>query len=185
MKCGRARNMWMLTADVKLRWWNSARLSRHLSACGDCREFVAAFRSIDGALAGLTAPEPSASLAAAVHLEAVRALEPARTAARAGHRRLGAGRLAFGTAGAGIAALALFLVFSAGPSGETTLEQDLAQAETGMARLYEPVATSAPKGAAAIDDQMQSIEGEIRCLEMEMENPTWNSLEGGNECTES
>jgi len=185
MKCERARKMWMLSQDGKLGWWRSVPLSRHLSSCGECREFVAAARFVQGALAAFPAPGPPASLAAAVHLEAVRALEPARTRARAVHRRLVVGRLAFGAAGAGVAALALFLVFSAGPSGETTLEQDLAQAETGMARLYEPAATSAPKGAAAIDDQMQSIEGEIKCLEMEMDNPTWNSLEGGNECTES
>ena len=185
MKCERARNIWMLSADGRLPWWRSLPLSRHMASCGECREFVAGSRALTDALAGLPAPEPRASLAAALHLEAVRALEPARASARAGHRRLIAGRFAFGAAGAGAAALALFIVLSGNQASPSTLEQDLVRAETGVEALYAPTATDSPKGSAGIEDQMNSIEGEIKCLEVELENPTWNSLEGGTECNES
>jgi len=185
MKCERARNMWMLAADERLSWWRSLPLSRHMASCGECRKFAAGSRAVTDALAGLPAPEPRASLAAALHLEAVRALEPARASARAGHRRLIAGRFAFGAAGAGAAALALFIVLSGEQPVQTTLEQDLVRAESGIESLYTPTATDSPKGSAGIEDQMNSIEREMKCLELELENPTWNSLEGGTECNES
>lgn len=185
MKCEKAKRMWMLSTDERLPWWRSIRLVRHMSSCPACREFASGYARTTDSLSRLPAPSPRPALAAALHLEAVSKLDTARSESRAARRKTWAGRLTFGGAGAGIAAFALMILLPGAKGVETTLEQDMVRAETGMAGLYEPVSASSPKGAAAIEDQIRSIEGEMKCLDAELETLEWNSLKGGSECNES
>ena len=120
-------------------------------------------------------------LRAGVELAAIRERTRARTAARWG------GAFAGATAAAAAAGLLLALVhptaFAPRPKHPAPLDERIAAAREELDRIAEP---DSPAGVEMrLDDRLQSIDRQLRCLETEIVEQTWDAPKGDTPCTES
>jgi len=182
--CETARKWWLELPDgpgAAVRFL----LRRHLAGCAGCRAFARdAFAVLEGT-APLSAVEPDSRVYREIHLCAVAELEPARgrAAAESGRRRTLV-MVAIPSAVAGLLlTMAIPDLFRSGPDTPAAIEERLAFIQKEMVPAASLVGTVAPK--TTLDDRIREIEKQMRCLEIEIENLKWNSLEGGNQCTES
>jgi hypothetical protein len=182
--CGTAQK-WQLRLPDGLNISGRLLLNWHMASCAGCRAFARDAETVLEGTAPLASVEPDARVYRALHLRAVTEMDRTRQRVDAeSRRRRRLVLVAVPSAVAGIIlAMAVPGLFRSGPDTPVAIEERLASIQEELVPAAEPTITVMPK--TTLDDRIREMEKQLRCLEIEIENLKWNSLEGGNQCTES
>lgn len=157
----------------------------HLAGCADCRAFARDADALLESAGPLASVEPDPRIHREIHLRAAAELDSIRKRAIAetGRRR----RIILVAAPASAAGLLLVLVipgvFRARPDTPIAIEERLAAIQQELVPASRLSLTVTPR--TTLEDWIREMEKQLRCLEIEIDNIQWNSLEGGDQCVES
>ncbi len=185
--CERAQRLWLREQDGTLGRWRAFKLKRHLATCLLCRVFVDEAAMVTSSLATLSAAGPGPQVQEALHAQAASELDAARQRVRDEEARRFSRALVAGTVAAAVAGL---LVAVLSPGLFQGHQDPARQIDERLALIQQELSRGEPPSMAgltrlSLDDRLKEMEQQLHCLELEIDNLTWNSLQGGEPCADS